>query len=230
MAPNRATLLALSALLAAGCGAEDPAASPARRGDVSRAGAGGVEATAGLPRVVFLGDSITAGLHLSPDDAFPALLEERLAGDGLPFTAVNAGVSGDTAAGGRRRVDWILRQDPDVVVVELGGNDGLRGGSLRSVEEDLRAIVERVQASGARVLLLGMRIPPSYGFDYASDFAELYERVAEETDAAFVPYFMDGVGGVARYNLADGLHPNEEGHARLAENVEDALAEVLREL
>jgi len=220
-----ALLLAGSGALSA-CGAD---AEPTSLRDASaQPEAPAIPADA--PLVVFLGDSIAAGLHLDPEDAFPAVLQRRLTAEGLPFRLINAGVSGDTTAGGRSRVDWLLRQDPDVVVVELGGNDGLRGQPLESVEANLRAILERVQAAGARPVLFGMDVPTSYGSEYAAGFRALYPRLAESLDVPFVPTFLDGVGAVPELNLPDGIHPTPEGHERLACNAEDELAEVLRAL
>jgi acyl-CoA thioesterase-1 len=182
---------------------------------------------ADAPLVVFLGDSIAAGLHLEPDAAFPAVAQRLLAAEGRPFRLVNAGVSGDTTAGGLRRVDWLLGQDPDVLVVELGGNDGLRGQPAAEIEARLREIVTRAQAAGARVLLLGVRLPPSLGQDYVREFEALYPRLAEELGCAYVPFFMDGVGGVDGMMLDDGIHPNRAGHARIGENVARVLGELV---
>lgn len=187
----------------------------------------GLEIPAGAPLVVFLGDSISAGLHLSADEAFPAVLQRDLAAAGHPFRLVNAGVSGDTSAGGLRRIDWILKQSPDVLVVELGGNDGLRGQDVAGVESNLRAIVTRAQDAGARVVLLGMQIPTSYGADYAGEFASLYSRIAQDLGVAFVPDFLAGVGGVPEMTLEDGLHPTAAGHKRLARNVASVLQGVV---
>lgn len=177
--------------------------------------------------MVFLGDSLTAGLGLEADLAFPALVEDRLAASGRPIRVLNAGVSGDTSAGGLRRVDWILKQKPDVVVVGLGANDGLRGLPLEETEKNLRAIVERVQAAGARVLLLGMQIPPNYGPEYAGGFAAMYPRLAGELGVPLVPFLLEGVGGDPALNLPDGIHPNAEGQERVADNVVPYLVQVL---
>ena len=222
----------LSAALLAACGAEPardlpsdgalPAAGAAARAERAPA------IPANAPKVAFLGDSIAAGLHLARDEAFPAILQRRLARAGQPFHLVNAGVSGSTTAGGVARVGWILDQKPDVVVIELGANDGFRGVPLATVEESLRAIIEHVRAAGARPLLLGIRLPPNYGVDYTEGFDELYARVARDTGVAFVPFFMRGVAGVAERNLADGIHPTPEGHEMLADNVEQALSAILR--
>jgi acyl-CoA thioesterase-1 len=182
---------------------------------------------ADAPTVAFLGDSLSAGLHLARDEAFPAVLQRRLAEAGKPFHLVNAGVSGDTTAGGLARVDWLLAQDPDVVVIELGANDGFRGIPVGTVETNLRGIVARVRQKGARVLLLGVPLPPNYGPEYTRSFKDLYERFAAELEVTWVPGFMEGVGGLPDMNLADGIHPTPQGHVRLAKNVEAALAELL---
>ncbi len=180
-------------------------------------------------RVVFLGDSLTAGYGLGEEQAYPALLGEMLAAEGAPVRVVNAGVSGDTSAGGLSRLDWILRQKPDAVVVELGPNDGLRGLPLEMTEKNLREIVTRCRAAGARVLLVGMQIPPNYGPDYAGAFRDLYPRLAEELGVPLVPFLLAGVGGEPDLNLPDGLHPNAEGHRIVARNVLPYLREVLAE-
>ena len=202
-----------------------PTAAAARTAEAAPTSAR--ESTTGLPKVAFLGDSVSAGLQLAADQAFPALLARRLRARGQPIELLNAGVSGDTTAGGLRRADWILKQRPDIVVVELGANDGLRGVALQSIERNLRGIVEKVRAAGATPLLLGMRLPPSYGAEYTERFAAIYPRIARELDVAFVPFFMEGVAGVTAMNLEDGIHPTAEGHARLADNVEPALRELV---
>jgi acyl-CoA thioesterase-1 len=233
---HRPASLFLCFLLAA-CGGADDSAPRALPGDgasrVAGPEAGAAAAPtipAGSPVVVFLGDSLAAGLHLPADQAFPAVAQRELAAAGLPFELVNAGVSGDTTAGGLRRIDWVLARKPAVVVVELGGNDGLRGQDLASVETNLRAIVARAKAAGARVLLLGIDVPTSLGPDYSRDFAALYERVAAAESVPLVPHFLAGVGGVARLTLEDGLHPTPEGHRLLAQNLLPALRTELEAL
>ncbi|MET0388160.1 MAG: arylesterase, partial [Polyangiales bacterium] len=176
------------------------------------------------------GDSISAGLHLAAEQAFPALLKRRFASSKLAFELVNAGVSGDTTAGGLRRVDWLLKQSPRAVVVELGANDGMRGVPVANIEANLREIVSKLQAADAKVLLLGMRIPPSYGTDYAADFAAIYPRVAKDLHVDLVPFFMDGVAGRPELNLSDGIHPTPEGHEKLASNVAEPLRALLAQL
>lgn len=179
------------------------------------------------PLVVFLGDSLAAGFDLPSDQAFPAVLEASLRGTATPFRLANAGVSGDTSAGGLRRLDWLLKQKPRVVVIELGANDGLRGQPLDALANNLRAIVARVRAANAVPLLLGMRVPTSLGTPYSEAFAALYPALAEELDVPFVPELLAGVGGVPNLNLPDGIHPTAEGHRRLADNVRPALIRLL---
>jgi len=171
------------------------------------------------PLVLFLGDSLTAGYGLAEGEAFPALLGELLEADGHPIRVLNAGVSGDTSAGGLRRLDWLLSQKPSIVVVELGANDGLRGLPLEHTEENLREILLRVRADGAQPLLVGMQVPPNYGPEYAPAFAEIFPRLAKSLDVPLVGFLLDGVGGRPELNLADGIHPTAEGHRILAENV-----------
>jgi acyl-CoA thioesterase-1 len=208
-----------------GCGAPDSGASqkavaPAVPAAVSaaRPAPAPVQAPAATPLVIFLGDSLTAGLGLDENQAYPALLDRELRQDGVPARVINAGVSGDTTAGGLARLDWLLRQHPALVVVGLGANDGLRGLPLAEVEANLRQIVQRSKAAGARVLLLGMRLPPNYG-PYAEQFTALYPRLAKELDVPLVPFLLDKVGGIRSLNQADGIHPTAEGQKIVAKNV-----------
>ncbi len=227
------TLLLASFLFA--CADSGQPESGTRLGDAwegqgSQARGDRLEIPADAPKVVFLGDSLSAGLHLEEDLAFPAVLQRRLAQRGLPFHLVNAGVSGDTTAGGLRRIEWILKQYPDVVVVELGANDGLRGIDVAAIEANLRGILKRIQESSATPVLFGMRIPPSYGLQYSNAFREIYGRVAEDMQVTLIADWLEGVGGDPRYNLPDGLHPNERGHELLAQNIEEHLADILEGL
>jgi acyl-CoA thioesterase-1 len=229
---GRRCLFALLVALAA-CGRSDEF-DPPSRGDApadlpETPAAAQPEIPADAPLVAFLGDSLVAGLHLAPDEAFPAVLQRRLAREGRPFRLMNAGVSGSTTAAGLARADWILKREPEVVVICLGANDGFRGIPHEAIEKNLRAILDKVREKGARALLLGIRLPPNYGQEYVAGFDAVFARVAEETKTPFVPYFMKGVGGVAEMNLPDGIHPTPKGHRRLAENVEEALAGQLRQ-
>jgi len=181
-----------------------------------------------LPLVVFLGDSLTAGLGLNEDQAYPALLGKKLEAEGLPVRVINAGVSGDTTAGGLSRLSWLLNQHPDVVVVALGGNDGLRGLPVEEADHNLREIVRRCQAAGARVLLLGLQMPPNYGPEYTHRFAAMYPKIAQDTNTALLPFMLTGVGGIQGLNQADGIHPTAKGQEIVAKNVLPYLEKVVR--
>jgi acyl-CoA thioesterase I len=171
------------------------------------------------PVIVAFGDSLTAGLGVARDEAYPARLEERLRRSGHPHRVVNAGVSGDTTAGALRRVDWVLRTHPHIVIVALGANDGLRGQDPRTTRENLEAIVRRFQAGGARVLLAGMRLPPNYGDARAREFEAVFAAVAQRTAVPLMPFLLDGVAARPELNQADGIHPNPEGHRVIADRV-----------
>jgi len=179
-----------------------------------------------LPLVVFLGDSITEGYRLAEGEAYPAVVAARLAAEGRPIRAVNAGVSGDTSAGALRRLAGILDQRPDVVVVALGANDGLRGQPLDRFERNLSEIIQRSLAADARVLLLGMRLPPNYGPRYGKEFAAVYPRLAKRFGVALMPFLLEGVAGRPELNLADGFHPNARGHRVIAGNVLPGLRKI----
>jgi len=170
-----------------------------------------------MPRVLFLGTSLTAGFGLSEEFAYPARLSDLLAAEGHSIDVVNAGVSGDTSAGGLERIDWLLREPPDWVFVELGANDGLRGLPVEMTEANLVEIIDRAQQAGARTIVAGMLMPPNYGEEYTTAFAELFPRVAESSGSRLVPFLLDGVAGDPSLNLPDGIHPNAEGHQRIAE-------------
>ncbi len=178
--------------------------------------------------IVAFGDSLTAGFGVDPELAWPAFLQERLAREGYPYRVVNAGVSGDTTAGGLRRVDWVLRAQPEVVVVALGANDGLRHQPVAAMQANLTAIVGRLQAAGARVLLAGMRAPPNYGPEYTDDFRRAFGEVAQRAKVPLMPFLLDGVAADPRLNQADGIHPNAEGHRLVAERVWPYLLPLLK--
>ncbi len=182
--------------------------------------------------VVFFGDSLTAGFGLDPDLAFPALVQELISERGWTYRVVNAGVSGETSSGGLRRIDWLLRQDVDVLVLELGANDALRGTDLALTAENLQGIIDRARDRypDVEVVLAGMQVPPNLGADYTEAFAALFERLAEDNDAHLIPFLLADVGGVRELNLADGIHPNAEGHRRVADNVWAVLAPILAAL
>jgi len=209
--------MALVYLTVTACASDAPA-TPAPSAPPAAAPAA-APAEVASPLVIFLGDSLTAGYGLEADQAFPSLVADALAARGRPVRIVNAGVSGDTTTGALERLDWLLKQKPDVLVVGLGANDAFRGKSVASIEENLREIVRRGRNAGARVVLLGMRVPTNYGPEYAEAFAASYARVAEEEKIDLMPFLLDGVGGHPELNLDDGIHPNAEGERIVAAGV-----------
>jgi acyl-CoA thioesterase I len=172
-------------------------------------------------RVVFLGTSLTAGLGLGPSRAYPALLQQKMDSAGLPYVAVNAGVSGETSAGARRRIDWLMREPAAALVIETGANDGLRGLDVDSLEANIQAIIDRArqQAPPPRIVLLGMRAPPNLGAGYARQFDAAYADLARRNGVALVPFLLEGVAGVDSLNQADAIHPTAAGQRRIAETV-----------
>ncbi|NNL65361.1 MAG: arylesterase [Myxococcales bacterium] len=180
--------------------------------------------------VLFLGDSLSAGYGLPLGESFPARIQQRIDAEGLPFRVVNAGVSGDTTAGGLRRIEWLLRQPVDTLVIQLGGNDMLRGLDLNALRSNLRRIAERTRKAhpGAALVVAGMQAPANLGRDYASAFRASFEQLAAEFDAAYIPFLLEGVAMQPGLNQSDGIHPTAEGHERVAETVWGVLAPVLR--
>jgi acyl-CoA thioesterase I len=178
--------------------------------------------------IAILGDSLTAGLGVTPDESYPALLEARLKREGYDYRVVNAGVSGDTSSGGLRRLDWVLRAQPEILVVALGANDGLRGQPVALLRENLLAIVQKARAAGVRVLLAGMRMPPNYGPEFTRDFAEVFPAVAKRTEVAFMPFLLDGVAADPRLNQPDGIHPTAAGYQAIADRLWPYLRPLLR--
>jgi acyl-CoA thioesterase-1 len=171
--------------------------------------------------LLFFGDSLTAGYGLDPDEAFPALIQRKLTESGRDWRVVNAGLSGETTAGGLRRLDWILRQPVDIFVIELGGNDGLRGIPPGTSRANLEAMIKRIQERfpNVKVVLAGMQMPTNMGLDYTRQFAAMYPDIAEKLKVTLIPFLLEGVGGVPRLNLPDGIHPTAEGHKIVAETV-----------
>ena len=178
--------------------------------------------------IVAFGNSLTAGLGVPADQSYPALLTAKLRADGYPYRVVNAGVSGDTTAGGLRRVDWALRLHPEIVILELGINDAFRGQDLAGVQANLDQLVQRFKSAGARVLVAGMRLPPNYGARYSGEFQRLYEDVAKNRGAPLMPFFLDGVGGNPRLNQMDGVHPTAEGYRIIVERLWPYLQPLLK--
>ena len=182
-------------------------------------------------RVLFLGNSLTAGYGLSPDEAYPALLQARMDSLKWSVTIINAGVSGDTSAGGLTRLAWQLENPPDVLVVALGANDGLRGLPPTMTKSNLTQIIRQAREANPNVsiLIAGMQVPPNLGPIFQEEFREIYPSIAEEMDTELIPFLLEGVGGVTELNQSDGIHPNAAGQQRLADTVWGALAPVLRE-
>ncbi len=188
-------------------------------------------APAAKKTIVFLGDSLSAGTGVKPAEAFPALVAEKVRASGLPYEVVNAGLGGDTTAGGLRRIDWLLQRPIDVLVLELGGNDGLRGLPVENIKTNLQAIIEKARAKTpqVKIVIAGMQIPPNVGADYAERFRQVFFEIAQENDAVMVPFLLEGVGGQRELNQADMIHPNPRGHQIVAEVVWKILEPLLRE-
>ena len=192
--------------------AEDPTAPPAR------------------PRIVALGDSLTAGYGLLENQSYPALLQEHIDAEGYEFEVVNAGVSGDTSAGGLRRLDWALEGNVRVLIVALGANDGLRGLSVDEMKENLTVIIRRARERNVVVVLAGMEAPPNYGPEYATAFRQAYREVAQRERVLFVPFLLDKVAGQSALNQRDGIHPNEQGARVVADTVWTTLRPLLDQI
>jgi len=179
------------------------------------------------PRIVAFGNSLTAGLGVPPDQSYPAHLQRTLDTAGYAYRVVNAGVSGDTTAGGVRRVSWVLNNKPVIVILELGGNDGLRGLSLHETQANLERIVQQLQQASVTVVLAGMKLPPNYGQDYTAGFEALYQAIAQRYHLTRIPFFLDGVAGSSSLNQADGIHPTGEGYRLIVEKIFPALEPLL---
>ncbi len=188
----------------------DGAAQPERAGRSS---------TDDRPRIVAFGDSLTAGLGVAPEDSYPAHLQRRLDAVGYRYRVINAGVSGETTAGGLRRVPWILQSRPSLVILELGGNDGLRGLNVEETRSNLERIIERLLAEKVPVVLAGMKLPPNYGADYTSRFEAIYPELAKTYRLTLIPFFLEGVATKVTLNQADGIHPTGDGYRLIAENI-----------
>lgn len=222
--PTGALLLAL---LAAGCNSDTAKTQSA---PTPPAAAEAPAAKKGEAAILFFGDSITAGLGVDPDEAYPALIENKIDSLHLPYTVVNAGLSGETSAGGRSRINWVLSRQPVAVfVLELGGNDGLRGLPLTDTRQNLQAIIDTVrqQDPHAKIVLAGMQIPPNMGPAYATEFKTLYGELAAKNHLTLIPFLLADVGGIAKLNQRDGIHPTPVGHKIVARTVWHTLQPLL---
>ena len=211
------TLVILLFFIVAGCGSEPtsppsasaPVSSPELRRDNP--------AAPSKPRIVFLGDSLTAGLGLPSDQSYPSLIGKKLRDKGSDYEIVNAGVSGDTSAGGLRRLDWSLQGDVRALVVALGANDGLRGLPVDEMKKNLKAVLDRAKERNIPVVLAGMEAPPNFGQEYTREFRQVYADLADEYDVRFVPFMLFGVAGNPSLNQGDGIHPNARGAEMVAD-------------
>jgi acyl-CoA thioesterase-1 len=203
--------------LCVSCGQPGDAVVEARRSATPAASPTQPPATS-VPRIVFLGDSLTAGYGLAKEQSVPSLVESHLRSEGYSYEVINAGVSGDTSAGGLSRLDWSLDGDVRILVLELGANDGLRGLPVENLKSNLAEVIRRARERGIKVVLTGMEAPPNFGAAYTSEFRRVYRDLAKEHDVTFVPFYLDGVAGIPSLNIADGMHPNPEG-ARIIEHM-----------
>lgn len=179
--------------------------------------------------ILFFGDSIAAGYGIEPQQAFPAIIQNKIDSAGLNYEVINGGLSGETSAGGLRRIDWVLQRDIDIIVLELGGNDGLRGIDLSSTKENLQQIIDKAKAKNpdVEIILAGMQVPPNLGTDYTQEFQNLYPELAKENNLVLIPLILDKVGGKDEYMQPDQIHPNVQGHKVVAETVWDVLSNLL---
>lgn len=179
--------------------------------------------------ILFFGDSISAGYGLEPQQAFPALIQEKIDSLGLSYDVINGGLSGETSAGGLRRINWVLQRDIDIMILELGGNDGLRGIDLSSTKDNLQQIINRAKAKNAdiEIIIAGMQVPPNLGTAYTKEFQELYPSLASENELILIPLILDKVGGRDEYMQADQIHPNVKGHKIVADIIWEVLYQLL---
>lgn len=169
------------------------------------------------PVILAFGNSLTAGFGVPDNESYPSRLQNILVQNGYPHKVINAGVSGDTTAGGLRRIKWLMKHSPKVVILELGANDGLRGLSIKAMEFNLDKIIGVCEEHGAKVLLTGMKVPPNYGEEYTVEFEKVFIRLAEKHDLSLVPFFLEGVAGVRKYTQPDGIHPLGSGYSIVAQ-------------
>lgn len=179
--------------------------------------------------ILFLGNSLTAGYKLNPNDAFPALIQKKIDALNWPFEVKNAGLSGETTSGGLRRINWLLKKPVDILIIELGGNDGLRGISTEVTEKNLQGIIDRAKAKNPdiTIILAGMQVPPNLGKDYTQSFESIYPKLAKTNNLPLIPFLLKDVAGLPKLNLPDGIHPTAEGHKIIAETVWQTLEPIL---
>ncbi|MBI3806599.1 MAG: arylesterase [Nitrospirae bacterium] len=220
--------LCLSLILLCGYDRTNATAAPSPSSAPPREGAGPRPISAERPSIVAFGNSLTAGLGVRPDQSYPAHLQRMLDAAGYGYRVVNAGVSGETTAGGTRRVSWVLKNKPTIVILELGGNDGLRGLSLQETKANLERIIQQLQQASVTVVLAGMKLPPNYGQDYTAGFETLYQALAKQYRLTLIPFFLDGVAVSSSLNQADGIHPTGEGYRIIVEKILPMLEPLLK--
>lgn len=220
--------VAIAVLLVSAAGCSKPA-DDAHDARVTATATAASRPAPSRPRIVFLGDSLTAGYGLDKNQSVPSLIQAHLERENYPYEVVNAGVSGDTSAGGLSRLDWSLDGDVKILVLELGANDGLRGLPVDALKQNLETIIARARDRGIVVMLTGMEAPPNYGPAYTASFRKVYRDLAREhSEIVFVPFYLQGVAGIPSLNIADGIHPNPEGARIVEHNLWQALAPLLR--
>ncbi|HAD13851.1 MAG TPA: arylesterase [Saprospirales bacterium] len=217
-------ILAALALSLFACQSEKPQDKPQQ----TQSAAPAVQ-TVQKKNIVFFGNSLTAAYQLSPEQGFTAIIQRRIDSLGLPYTCVNAGLSGETTADGVNRVDWVLQQPVDIFVLELGGNDALRGLPITESQKNLQAMLDKVKAKypDSKLVVAGMMAPPNLGATYTNAFRDMYPALAKKNNATLIPFLLDGVGGIPDLNLPDGIHPNVEGQKIVAENVWKVLSRMI---
>jgi len=224
---NRILLLSAILALFSACGSNESKAPD--NGAVSKPAQQATTPAEARRNIVFFGNSLTAAYQLSPEQGFPALIQRKIDSLGMPYRCIDAGLSGETTADGKNRIDWVLKQPVDIFVLELGGNDALRGLPVNASRENLQAIISKVKARypDCKIVLAGMLAPPNLGANYTRAFQQMYPELAKNNKAALIPFLLEGVGGIPSLNLEDGIHPNVEGQKIVAENVWKVLKPLL---
>lgn len=203
------------------CGSEQTTSNPGENSESQNNSTKKEEKKVPKKNIIFFGNSLTAAYNLDPEDGFVALLQKRLDSLGYHYNTINSGNSGETTAGGKERIDWVLRQPVDIFVLELGGNDGLRGIDPASSYDNLKAIIEKVKNKypASKIIIAGMQAPPNMGERFTNQFQNIFPKLAAEYGLSLIPFFLENVGGIPELNLRDGIHPNEDGQKIVAENV-----------
>lgn len=222
-------IIAVMVLAACGSNNEAPKNNAADNTQQQAAADSAAAVTSTVKNIIFFGNSLSAGYGVEPTEAFPAVIQHIIDSLALPYKVINAGLSGETTAGGNSRIDWILRQPIDVFVLELGGNDGLRGIPISETTKNLQAIIDKVKAKypAAKIVLAGMQVPPNMGARYANEFKQVYRQLAEKNNTSLIPFLLEGVGGIPDLNQPDGIHPTPKGHKILAKNVWQVIKDIL---